>query len=392
MKFTVLLSFLVLPLALAFPSFLEPQNTESMLPKDGPRPIDVTGIHVFVPPGDNDLRGPCPGLNALANHNYLPHDGLMTVEECLSIPEEVWGFGPDFSAIACNLAEMYGRSEGVRISLGGPARLADALGTSLDQQGLSGTHNQFESDSSPTRGDYYPFNGNNFNAQESLFRELLQHNTRPGIIEYRIARYNNSVQTNPYFFYGPVEMVISTATFLFTEDIMANFDPSHPEGDLSTAGLLSLFAFISDDATGHLQYHPGHERIPANWYRRPDPFTHATAAPRLKAMGDADRRVMIPGGNMGEVNTFTPMDISELTGGVYTEETLFEGDNLPCFCFQVLQLTMVANPKNTGTGTGTGVFLPGGPLAKSMEEWMCPKLKKLNEKMYDQYPGYKKRM
>ena len=39
--------------------------------------IDVSGQHAFVPPDfkAGDLRGPCPGLNALANHNYLPHNG-----------------------------------------------------------------------------------------------------------------------------------------------------------------------------------------------------------------------------------------------------------------------------------------------------------------------------
>ena len=35
--------------------------------------IDVTGKHAWVAPGPNDLRGPCPGLNALANHGYFPH-------------------------------------------------------------------------------------------------------------------------------------------------------------------------------------------------------------------------------------------------------------------------------------------------------------------------------
>lgn len=35
--------------------------------------IDVTGTHAWVAPGPNDLRGPCPGLNALANHGYFPH-------------------------------------------------------------------------------------------------------------------------------------------------------------------------------------------------------------------------------------------------------------------------------------------------------------------------------
>jgi hypothetical protein len=40
--------------------------------------VDVTGKHAFVPPNfaAGDQRGPCPGLNALANHNYLPHNGV----------------------------------------------------------------------------------------------------------------------------------------------------------------------------------------------------------------------------------------------------------------------------------------------------------------------------
>jgi len=31
--------------------------------------------HPFVPPTDTDSRTPCPGLNALANHGFIPHDG-----------------------------------------------------------------------------------------------------------------------------------------------------------------------------------------------------------------------------------------------------------------------------------------------------------------------------
>ena len=33
--------------------------------------VPATGdvAHVFVPPGPNDIRGPCPGLNTAANHN-----------------------------------------------------------------------------------------------------------------------------------------------------------------------------------------------------------------------------------------------------------------------------------------------------------------------------------
>jgi hypothetical protein len=45
--------------------------------------IDVSGAHAFVPPNfaAGDIRGPCPGLNALANHNYLPHNGVATIAQ-----------------------------------------------------------------------------------------------------------------------------------------------------------------------------------------------------------------------------------------------------------------------------------------------------------------------
>ncbi|KAI9374419.1 Chloroperoxidase [Aspergillus egyptiacus] len=31
--------------------------------------------HPWIPAGPGDYRGPCPMMNTLANHNYLPHDG-----------------------------------------------------------------------------------------------------------------------------------------------------------------------------------------------------------------------------------------------------------------------------------------------------------------------------
>jgi hypothetical protein len=41
----------------------------------------VTGDHAFQMPdyAAGDVRGPCPGLNTLANHGYLPRNGIATV-------------------------------------------------------------------------------------------------------------------------------------------------------------------------------------------------------------------------------------------------------------------------------------------------------------------------
>lgn len=41
--------------------------------------VSTTGAHKFVMPDlTKDARGPCPGLNAMANHGYLPHNGVGT--------------------------------------------------------------------------------------------------------------------------------------------------------------------------------------------------------------------------------------------------------------------------------------------------------------------------
>jgi len=35
----------------------------------------------YVPPTSTDKRGPCPGLNAAANHGFLPHNGIPNIPQ-----------------------------------------------------------------------------------------------------------------------------------------------------------------------------------------------------------------------------------------------------------------------------------------------------------------------
>jgi hypothetical protein len=43
--------------------------------------VSNTGDHAFIAPTNTDLRGPCPGLNAMANHNYIPRNGVATISQ-----------------------------------------------------------------------------------------------------------------------------------------------------------------------------------------------------------------------------------------------------------------------------------------------------------------------
>ncbi|THW11521.1 Cloroperoxidase [Aureobasidium pullulans] len=62
MKFTVAATTLSFALASAFPQ----KNAQVAMPDD---------IHAWHPAGANDLRGPCPMMNTLANHGFIPRNG-----------------------------------------------------------------------------------------------------------------------------------------------------------------------------------------------------------------------------------------------------------------------------------------------------------------------------
>ena len=55
--------------------------------------IDVSGAHAFLAPGASDLRGPCPALNALANHGYIARDGYTNFQEALDATTQIFGAG-----------------------------------------------------------------------------------------------------------------------------------------------------------------------------------------------------------------------------------------------------------------------------------------------------------
>lgn len=82
--------------------------------------------------------------------------------------------------------------------------ISGMLGT---PQGLGGSHNKYENDASPIRGDLYKY-GNSYLNQVSLFNDFIQKKTEPEstvnydiptIIRFRKERFDNSIATNPYF-------------------------------------------------------------------------------------------------------------------------------------------------------------------------------------------------
>jgi hypothetical protein len=202
--------------------------------------------------------------------------------------------------------------------------------------------------------------------------------------------YDTSVQGNPYFWYGPFTgQIVTVAGYAFVTQMMSNFSNEYPQGFLSKATLASMFG-VQGTARDNFVVKQGWERIPENWYRRPNDFTipeffadvleHAAKYPELLNVG----------GNTGTVNSFTGVDLTDLTGGVFNGASLLQGDNLLCFAMQALTFGM---PDLLGTTYAdvSAAYLPLLDRIKVVTgNKACPQLQKYNSNLFKKYPGYAK--
>ncbi|KAF8699235.1 Peroxidase, family 2, partial [Rhizoctonia solani] len=339
--------------------------------------IDVSGEHEFRPPGPNDRRGPCAGLNALANHGFIPRSGVATLEQIVYASNDVFGMGTD----AATIFTVQGIAHGGDIthqtmSIGGPD----------PPPGLSGTHNQMEGDASPTRGDAYTNGGDSINLNMMHFKKL--YNLIPEgkgasfdmevMAKHRGWTRENSISTNPHYFTSPFAgLFVSTLTHFLSPALLSNHSAERPDGFLDH-GVLKTFYGVTGDGDD-LSYQPGQERIPENWYRRPDDyglFTHIFPDMAKVAVG-YPQFFSFGGNQMGKPNSFAGANLDDLTGGVYNAKNLLEGNNLFCFALQASQAGMV--------GPASNFFNKNiSPIISLMG---CPVMKQYNTSALAMYPG-----
>ncbi|UPX15275.1 Unspecific peroxygenase [Ascochyta rabiei] len=50
--------------------------------------------HEFQSPGGGDIHGQCPGLNAAANHNFIPRNGLLTTAQTVQGLGDAYNMSP----------------------------------------------------------------------------------------------------------------------------------------------------------------------------------------------------------------------------------------------------------------------------------------------------------
>lgn len=170
--------------------------------------------------------------------------------------------GVDLSTILA----VYGAAvdgDGLKWSIGGPdsrVGLSDLLGK---PQGISGSHNKYEGDGSPTRCDLYQC-GNAVDLNMELFQELYDLGKAEDdydlqlLTDRRFARTEQCKDENPYCFFAPFAGVIAQpAAWSFIYRFMSNKSEEFPSGKLNGEVLKSFYGVTGED--GNFQYNRGHE-------------------------------------------------------------------------------------------------------------------------------------
>jgi hypothetical protein len=312
-------------------------------------------LYAYLLKGPADIRGPCAGLNAAANHGYIPRDGIPTSE---TINTGLWeAFGLDKTAtLFLQTATMFfdGDPLSGRWSIGYHSDKTQSLGVVGDLLGnetgiCAYGHLKTEADSSITRGDWLaPEMNSNCASYPEFAQELLDlaksmtgGNLTPQVLaQHQYNRKQYSIANNPNYFSPAYAGVAFTfGAHMFAYHLLANHSAEYSRGFLTPEVFESFFSYTRD-ANNNLVFTYGHERIPDNWYRRADDDAWTLVDIGIST---AQQCASYPsncavGGNTGTVNSFSGVDLGDITGGFINSVTdLSDPTRMGCFISQAIQ-------------------------------------------------------
>ena len=188
-------------------------------------------IGTYVPAGPGDKRSPCPMINSLANHGYLPRNGQNVLAREMKAAMDEAGISRTLGTIFVNTVYNVHQDKSEQAKKGvlsrlwstvrDPWTLLSSLGMrrpgqtddagravlDLDQLALPGA---VEHDISLTRRDHAQKEGN-CARQEDLVKELLACSTdgktisRENLAGFRKRRIEEQREDNPGLTYGPLQ-------------------------------------------------------------------------------------------------------------------------------------------------------------------------------------------
>jgi hypothetical protein len=177
----------------------------------------VDGEHEWKAPdfASGAQRGPCPGLNALANHNYISRDGVAGLLSVIGPINEVFGMDVGLATILSVMGTVH---SGDPLSLtpgfsidGYSSKVRNILGNLLgllgQPRGIGKAHNWLEADASLTRDDLY-VTGDASTLNLDKFMALYNRADEDGVIsedsflEHSLDGLHECIANNPYCWYG----------------------------------------------------------------------------------------------------------------------------------------------------------------------------------------------
>ncbi|KAF2749999.1 hypothetical protein M011DRAFT_492975 [Sporormia fimetaria CBS 119925] len=227
----------------------------------------------FRAPGPGDSRGPCPGLNLLANHGYLPRNGKVTFGQVVQATARGFNMGADLATVLATFAVL---------TDGDIVNESFYLGSPPGKVGGLNRHSTVETDVSVHREDYYNGCGDNHHLSSRLWKQNVAIVARSqsklfdmeNMAQQYAANARFSQINNPYLYYFPFPMIVSLGAFAFYPNFFSN--GTYGAGGVPNyESVSSIVGAEYDDRTREFKYVP--ERFPPNWYRRAVPYTAANA-------------------------------------------------------------------------------------------------------------------
>jgi len=214
--------------------------------------------HPFQPDQPGDMRGPCPGLNTLASHGYLPRTGVATPAQIINAVQEGFNMGWNLASFVTYGAFVVDGNHLTNLmSIGANTTARDELTPGLN------IHGNFEGDVSTTRGDFYF--GDNYSFNETLFDQLEYAANLVGdgfitvesVSLQKALRINDSIARNPTFWFETPRYLTAYAETTFP---LAFFVSNQTANTTLNATL--------DNARSFFDQH----QYPEGFYRRQAPY------------------------------------------------------------------------------------------------------------------------
>ncbi|CAF1202777.1 unnamed protein product [Adineta steineri] len=264
-----------------------------------------------------DQRGPCPGLNLLANYGYLPRNGIVTLTQVLEATSRGFNMGTDLALALATVAVLTtGNILTETFSIGGPdPRVGICNAGGLDR------HDTIESNISPNREDYYTGKCDNHHLSSRRFKQNVK------CAEQQCGLFNLSAMTqqysqnadysktnNPYLSYSIVSLIVSVGVHIFYPFFFSNgtYEFGGTPDYTSISNIVGA-KLVTTNNDYDFEYVP--ERWPESnnsagkpWYRREIEFDFATLLAIIPEVYAANP-VFLNFGQVGTAN-LTPQTIA----------------------------------------------------------------------------------